>query len=201
MIQDRYPFSPITERPRFTWPDARKLAVYVALNLESYQFAEPLIEELVPVGPQPDIINHSWCDYGNRVGVWRLLDMFDTLQLPVAGMLNSRLYETAPQIPAAFRGRGHEIVCHGRTNSERQNGLAETAERELIREATRVMAAGEDGRRPMGWLGPWIAETAVTLDLLQEEGYAYTLDWCMDEQPVWMRTRSGSSFPSPIHRS
>jgi allantoinase len=197
MIESRYSFSPITERPAFAWPNRRRLAVYVALNLESYRFGEPLIEELVPAGPQPDVINHSWCDYGNRVAIWRLLELFDALGLPVAGLLNARLYQTAPQIPAAFRKRGDEIVCHGRTNSERQNGLSEQTERSLIREATETIATGEGGRRPTGWLGPWISETPATLDLLAEEGYRYTLDWCMDDQPVWMRTRSGGILAVP----
>ena len=196
VAHNRYVFSPITERTPFAWPNERRLAVYIALNLEAYRFGQPLIEELVPTGPQPDVINFSWCDYGNRVAVWRLLALFEELGLPITGLLNSDLYKVAPQIPAAFRGKGYEIVCHGRTNSERQNGLEEPAERALIREATEVLRAAETVP-PHGWLGPWISETGVTLDLLQEEGYQYVLDWCMDDQPVWMRTRSGPILSVP----
>lgn len=196
MTHGRYPFSPIGERPDFAWPGGRRLAVYLALNLEAYDFGSPLIEELVPAGPPPDIINYAWCDYGNRVAVWRLLDLFDELKLPLAGLLNANLYRAAPQIPAAFRRRGDEIVCHGRTNSERQNGLVEAAERDLIAEATAVIRNVE-GEAPQGWLGPWISETALTLDLLKEAGYRYTLDWAMDDQPVWLRTRSGPLLSVP----
>jgi allantoinase len=196
MGHGRYPFSPIGERPDFSWPGGKRLAVYVALNMEAYRFGEPLIEELVPAGPQPDIINFSWCDYGNRVAVWRLLDAFAELDFPIAGLLNSDLYAAAPQIPAAFRARGHEIVCHGRTNSERQCGLSEDEERALIGEATGAIADAE-GQAPQGWLGPWISENPTTLDLLKEAGYGYVLDWCMDDQPVWMRTRAGPILSMP----
>jgi allantoinase len=175
MGHGRYPFSPIGERPDFSWPHGKRLAIYVALNME---------------------VNYSWCDYGNRVAVWRLLETFAELDFPIAGLLNSDLYAAAPQIPVAFRARGHEIVCHGRTNSERQSGLSEDAERALIGEATKTIAEAE-GAPPQGWLGPWISENPTTLDLLKEAGYAYVLDWCMDDQPVWMRTRAGPILSMP----
>lgn len=192
----RYAYSPIHARARFDWRDGARLAVYIALNLEEYAFGEGLVEELVPGGPQPDVLNYSWRDYGNRVGAWRLLELFDTLRLPCAALLNSTIYDAAPGLPAAFRARGDEIVCHGRTNSERQNGLAEADEARLIHEASETIARHE-GVRPAGWLGPWIAETGVTPDLLHEAGYRYLLDWCADDQPIWMRTRSGAILAVP----
>src|SRR5271156_18926 len=48
--------------------------------------------------------------------------------------------------------------------------------------------------------GPYIAQSAVTLDLLKEAGYRYVMDWAMDDQPIWMRTRAGPilSVPYPL---
>jgi peptidoglycan/xylan/chitin deacetylase (PgdA/CDA1 family) len=91
---------------------------------------------------------------------------------------------------AAFRARGDEIVAHGRSNSERQGVLAEVAEAALIAETTAAIA-GAEGQAPAGWLGPWISESPATPDLLAEHGYTYLLDWCMDDQPIWLRTRAG----------
>ena len=54
-----------------------------------------------------------------------------------------------------------------------------------------------EGRPPLGWLSPWIAESAVTPDLLAEAGYGSSLNWCMDDQPVWMRTRAGPLLAIP----
>jgi peptidoglycan/xylan/chitin deacetylase (PgdA/CDA1 family) len=192
----RYDYSPIIGRPPFEWPGGRRLAVYVALNLEHYAFGEGLVEELVPGMPQPDILNHSWREYGNRVGGWRLARTFDALRLPATVLVNSDLYAHCPELVAAFRARGDEIAAHGRTNSERQSDLDADAERALISEATDIITRHE-GRRPAGWLGPWIAETPVTPDLLREAGYAYVLDWCADDQPVWLSTRAGRLLAVP----
>ena len=103
---------------------------------------------------------------------------------------------TAPRSSRAFRRRGDEIAAHGRTNSERQSDLDEAAERALISEASETIARHE-GTRPAGWLGPWIAETPATPDLLREAGYTYVLDWCADDQPVWLATRAGPLLAVP----
>jgi allantoinase len=195
----RYPYSAITRRPVFDWPNGKRLAVYLGLNLEHFAFGEGLGAELAPGGPQPDVLNYAWRDYGNRVGVWRLLDLFDDLALPASVLVNSSIYGYCPEVMDAVRARGDEVVGHGRSNAERQGILLEADERALIAEATTVIAAAE-GKPPQGWLGPWISQSPITPDLLQEAGYTYLLDWCMDDQPVWMGTRNGGrilSIPYP----
>jgi allantoinase len=195
----RYHYSSITHRPHFTWPSGKRLAVYIGLNLEHFAFGEGLGAELAPGGPHPDVLNYAWRDYGNRVGVWRLIDLFDDLSLPASVLVNSSIYHYCPEVMDAFRKRGDEVVGHGRTNSERQGHLSEAEERILIKEATGIITRAE-GRQPVGWLGPWISQSALTPDLLAEAGYHYLLDWCMDDQPVWFTTRNGGrilSVPYP----
>ncbi len=185
---NRYAYAPLRGRAGYTWPEGRKLAVYFALNLEHFSYGEGLGAELAPGGPHPDILNYAWRDYGNRVGAWYMLDAFDALRLPMAALVNSAMYDYAPELVAACRARGDEIVGHGRTNAERQGVLDEPGERALIGEATARLTEAE-GRAPEGWLGPWISHSHVTPDLLAEAGYRYLLDWCMDDQPIWFRCR------------
>jgi peptidoglycan/xylan/chitin deacetylase (PgdA/CDA1 family) len=192
----RFDYSPIVDRPLFSWPDGRRLAVYVALNVEHYAFGEGLSENLVPGMPEHDVLNSAWREYGNRVGAWRLHALFESLRIPVTVLVNSELYAHAPALIDAFRRRGDEIAAHGRTNSQSQAGLAPDAERELIESATAEIQRRE-GRRPQGWLGPWIAETPATPDLLHEAGYRYVLDWCADDQPIWLKTRGGRLLAVP----
>jgi len=195
----RYRYSAITRRPEFTWPGGRRLAVYLGLNLEHFAFGDGLGAELCPGGPPPDVLNYAWRDYGNRVGVWRLIDLFDELSLPASVLVNSSIYGYCPEVMDVFRARGDEVVGHGRTNSERQGVLAPDDEERLIAEATAIIARAE-GRPPRGWLGPWISQSKITPDLLAEAGYTYLLDWCMDDQPVWFATRNGGrilSVPYP----
>ena len=69
----------------------------------------------------------------------------------------------------------------------------------MIAHATKTVAES-CGRRPYGWMGPWISETAVTPDLLQENGYTFLMDWPADDQPFWMKTRKGRimAVPYPV---
>ena len=192
----RYDYRPIKGRKSYEWPGGRRLAVYLGLNLEHFAFAEGLGAELAPGGPQPDVLNFAWRDYGNRVGAWRMLDLFETLKMPASVLVNASLYGYCPELVQAYAKRGDEIVGHGRTNSERQGTMGEAEESRLIAETTEAIT-GVHGKKPSGWLGPWISESKTTPDLLQEQGYTYLLDWCMDDQPVWFRTRKGRILAMP----
>lgn len=194
----RYAYSPITERPHYAWPGGKRLAFFVALNIEHFSFGEGLGHTPTAPGVQPDVRNFGWRDYGLRVGIWRVFDMLDALKLPACHLMNSSIYDYAPQIPARIRARGDEIVGHGRTNTEQQGDFDEAGERALIQEATGAIAANE-GKGPGGWMGPWISESDVTLDLLKEAGCRYVMDWPIDDQPVWMKTRSGPILSVPYH--
>jgi peptidoglycan/xylan/chitin deacetylase (PgdA/CDA1 family) len=192
----RYDYAGWRGRTPYAWPNGARLAVYLGVNLEHFAFGEGLGAELAPGGPQPDVLNFAWRDYGNRVGAWRLIELLDELALPATVLLNSAMYDHAPGLVAAHRARGDEIAGHGRTNSERQSVLAEAEERRLIADSTAAIARHE-GVAPRGWLSPWIAESRTTPDLLAETGYAYTLNWCADDAPVWMRTRGGPLLAVP----
>lgn len=196
---DRYDYSPIVERPDFDWPGGKRLAFYLALNVEHFAFGGPMGHTPTALGPPPDPRNFAWRDYGLRVGIWRIFDLADQLGLPLCHLINSTVSERYPAIVARIRARGDEIVGHGRTNSERQADLPEEQERALIHEATDMLTRMH-GVRPQGWMGPWISESNVTPDLLKEEGYSYLLDWPADDQPFWMRTRAGPilGVPYPI---
>jgi peptidoglycan/xylan/chitin deacetylase (PgdA/CDA1 family) len=193
----RYGESPITARPDYHWPGGKRLAVYVALGVEAYAFGEGMTENLVPGGAAAhDVLNASWRDYGNRVGAWRLLDMMRELGLPLTILLNSALYDECPALCAAFRSQNCDIVAHGRSNSDTMEGMTRAEERAYIASVTATIAQAE-GRAPQGWASPWIAETPTTPETLAGEGYSYELDWCMDDQPAWLKTASGRLLSIP----
>ena len=192
----RYDYSGITRRADYDWPDGKRLAVYIGLNLEHFDFGAGLGAELAPGGPQPDVLNYAWRDYGNRVGAWRMLEMFDMFRMPVSLLKNSEIIDYAPELVDVFRARGDEIIGHGRSNSERQGVLDEAAEKALIDEPTLAITA-RGGPLPKGWLGPWISQSKATPDPLHEAGYRYLLDWFHDDQPVWMKTRAGRILSVP----
>ena len=185
----RYEHSSIFGRPAYDWPNGKRLAVYFALGIEHYAFNEGMVERLVPGIPEPDVLNTSWREYGNRVGAWRVLNAFAEYRLPLAILLNTAVYDEAPDLMAACRKAGCEIVAHGYSNSEMLPGRGEAEEVAYIQGVTETIRKAE-GAAPRGWSSPWIAETMVTPDILAEAGYDYLLDWIMDDQPVWKKTRS-----------
>jgi allantoinase len=195
----RYEYSAITARPDYSWPGRRRLAVYLGFNIEHFDFGAGLGAALGPKSPEPDVLNYAWRDYGNRVGVWRCLELFDELKLPAAAIINTAIYDYAPEIIEACVKRGDELVGHGHTNSERQSDLNEDQERVLLSTCKKIILESSK-QDPSGWLSPWISESAVTPDLLAETGYRYTLNWCHDDQPVKFATRTGKalwSIPYP----
>jgi peptidoglycan/xylan/chitin deacetylase (PgdA/CDA1 family) len=195
----RFEYSPLPQRPDYSWPGNKRLAMYVALNIETFGFGMEVGPVLGNALPMPDQRAYSWREYGNRIGFWRLLELFDELKLPAAHLVNSYLYDTHPAIIEAIRKRGDEVVGHGRTNSEKPGILKEADEKTLIKEATAAITRYE-GRAPAGWMTPMMMQSTVTPDLLKEAGYRYMMDWPCDDQPYWLRTRAGPLLyiPYPV---
>lgn len=193
---DRYDYVPLPERQNYSWPDGRRLAVCVCNNIEIFSFRDGLGSDSAQVGAPQTSRNYAWRDYGNRVGQWYLFELLDELGIPASHNFNALLFEDCPQIAQRILDRGDEFVGHGLTNAERQDSFSEDEERRMIRETADAIERFS-GKRPSGWLGPWLAQTDVTLDLLKEAGFDYVLDWPADDQPFWMRTRSGPLMSVP----
>ncbi|MBV8031828.1 MAG: polysaccharide deacetylase family protein [Betaproteobacteria bacterium] len=192
----RYEYSAIAKRRDYSWPSGKRLAVYLGFNLEHFHFGQGLGASLGPRTPEPDVLNYAWRDYGNRVGAWRCLELFDELKLPTGAIVNTSLYEYCPELVDAFHKRGDELIAHGHTNSERQGEMSEPEERRLLASCLATIRE-RSGKAPEGWLSPWISESERTPDLLAETGYRYTLNWCHDDQPTRFSTRSGELWSVP----
>ena len=195
----RYNYSSLPNRAQYEWPNGTKLAVYVAMNIEAFSYGEGKGAAIAPPEQAMSHSIYSWRDYGNRIGFWRLMDMFDDLKIPVQHQINTAIYDECPDIPERIRSRNDEFLGHGYTNSEEQGDLSEQKEKELIAKCTATITKHE-GKAPTGWMSPWLSNSETTMDLLQEAGYRYVMDWTMDDQPVWIKTRGGKilSMPYPV---
>jgi allantoinase len=195
----RYSHSSIPSRPDYSWPGDKRLAFYVALNIEHFAFGTGIGMDPTSRGGPQTSRNYAWRDYGNRIGNWRLFEMLDELKLPASILLNSTVCYHYPDLVEKIRQRGDDVLGHGRTNAELMRPFWEHDEARVIQEVTEVIAQ-HIGVRPTGWMGPGALESAVTPDLLKEAGYTHLLDWPVDDQPIWMNTRSGPllSVPYPF---
>ena len=191
-----FPYRAIHLRDDYCWPGNKRLAVYLGFNVEHFAFAQGLGARLGPPSPEPDVLNYSWREYGNRVGVWRCLELFDSLAFPTGAIINTALYDHCPEVVDALVARGDELIAHGYSNSIRQSDLSESDELALISACRSVMNI-KSGRAPQGWLSPWISESRSTPALLAQAGYRYSLNWCHDDQPTLMHTDAGPLWSIP----
>jgi peptidoglycan/xylan/chitin deacetylase (PgdA/CDA1 family) len=187
---ERIAFSPISERLPLKLPAGNRLAVWVIVNVEEWNPCEPMPRTVLtpPAGgsPSPDIPNWAWHEYGNRVGFWRMLELFDRLRIKPALAINGSAITAYEPISRAAHQRGWEFIGHGFSQKNMQKV---ENEREDIRRTAEAIERFT-GKRPRGWLGPGLTETWETPDLLVEEGYHYVCDWVLDDQPTILKTRT-----------
>jgi peptidoglycan/xylan/chitin deacetylase (PgdA/CDA1 family) len=165
--------------------------------VEHFHYGKPAMS-LTPMTAslKPDVLNHAWREYGVRVGIWRLMEIFERQGFVATAALNSEVCANYPAIIEEGNRLGWEWMAHGENNSSLFTGMPEEAERPIIKGVLDTIAKST-GRRPRGWLGPALTETDNTLDLLVEAGIEYVADWCNDEQPYRMNTKSGSLVAIP----
>jgi len=189
-------YRPITAPPGPDWPDGRRLAVYVAVGLEEYRFGAGQTEDIVPDVTAPDLVNTSWRDYGNRVGAFRLFERLDRAGIPPTVLLNTAVYDAAPELIDAARAVGAEFVGHGVSNSDSLAGMSSVQEADYLG-AVAARIAAEEGEAPGGWSSPWLTQTPSTLDNLVATGYRYLLDLRLDDRPVPIATPAGELLALP----
>jgi peptidoglycan/xylan/chitin deacetylase (PgdA/CDA1 family) len=165
------------------------MVVWVIVNVEEWDATQPMPRTVLtpPAGgsPMPDVPNWAWHEYGNRVGFWRFVKVFDEFKIPGVIAINGSALAAYPAIARAAAERQWEFMGHGFTQRNMQKVPDERADIRKTREA--ILQA--TGKAPRGWLGPGLTETWQTPDLLVEEGYGYVADWVLDDQPVWLKTR------------
>ena len=197
MPNPRADFSPIFDRKPLRLPGNARVAAWVIINVEEWDINEPMARTILPT-PQgrsviPDIPNFAWFDYGLRVGFWRLKEVLDRHRIRATVSLNASVCLTYPQVVEESLKSGWEIMGHGFTQRVIN---VEPDEREVIRRTIDTIREFT-GSAPRGWMGPGLAETFETPDILAEEGIDYVFDWCNDDQPYPMKVRSGRLVSIP----
>ncbi len=193
----RFDYSPIVDRQPFRLPKKERVALWVIPNIEHFHFDKPSISiEHATKHLVPDVLNYSWRDYGNRVGVWRLMELLEKHGIRGTAALNSEVCQHYPRIVEEGKKLGWEWMGHGRSNSQLIANMREEDERALIKDVVHTIEEAT-GSKPKGWLGAALTETHNTLDILAEEGIEYVGDWVNDEQPYPIRTKSRTIFSIP----
>ncbi len=198
MDHGHYRFQPIGGRSRVAWPGGADLAAFILLHVESFELSPPEGSIRDPRfrgefgSYSPDFRGWSAREYGNRVGLWRVLDLLAEHGVKATVAIDAQSCERYPAVVAAIRERGWETVAHGVAITRMiTSRMGEGDERTVIEGAASTLAAAF-GTRPKGWLSPDFGESTRTPALAAEAGFSYLLDWANDDAPYWMTT------PRPI---
>ena len=200
MDHERYSWSRLSERPPLRWPRGARLALWINVSLQHF----PLDQEGVPFPPPgglrmpyPDLRHYTLRDYGNRVGVYRILDALADRGLRASFAINAQLAERAPLLVKTAARRG-EVIGHG-WNMDRPHygGMDRSTEAALI-ERTLSTLRDTTGQALRGWLSPGRNESENTPELLAERGVTYLCDWVNDDLPYRFETAKGPLTALPL---
>ena len=196
--QTRVDYSPIIERPPIRWPNGARVALWIAPNVEHYEYLPDHdgVRTAWPRMPIPDVQQYSYRDYGNRVGFWRMTDVLDKHNIRCCVSLNLAVLEHFPEIGQAMIDRNYDFMSHGIYNTRYLNTLSEEEEREFYRDNIETLRR-HTGKQLKGMLGPAVSGTDRTPDLMAEAGLIYHTDWVHDDQPVPIRVKSGKLVSVP----
>ena len=156
-----------------------------------------ILPDILP-GNTPDFPNYSWREYGQRVGIWRLFDLFDKLDVKASCTTNAVTFERRKAMTDAVLDRGWELLTHNWEQGELLTNFAgdPDKEREIV---LRTLDQFEKftGRKSKGWLSSSLRGTLQTADILAEYGCTYYCDIMNDDQPYMLRTPNGPIVSVP----
>jgi peptidoglycan/xylan/chitin deacetylase (PgdA/CDA1 family) len=204
----KYPYSAIKQRGPIHWPNNAKVALMVTLNLEHWDMVKesdapyyaggpPILPNTLP-GNVADFPNFTWREYGQRVGIWRLIDVFDEVGVKAGCTMNAKTaLERTPMVEAA-KERGWEILAHNYEQGELLSDYAHDAEKERD-VILRTLKVYNDviGKPAKGWLSSSLRGTVNTCGILAEQGLIFYCDILNDDQPYLIETEHGNIVSVP----
>ena len=203
MDHDRYDWSMLPRRTPVQWPGAARVALWIVPALEWF----PLDMQGVPFKPPgamqtayPDLRHYTLRDYGNRVGIFRIMQALDRHGIRASVAVNAAVAVRYPALIQECTQRNWEIIANGQDMDHLHHAaLPVDDERRLIATTLDILRT-TSGQPVRGWLSPAKSESAATLDLLGEAGLDYVCDWVNDDMPYPMRTAHGTlhAMPHPI---
>jgi len=208
---DFYDWRMAKDRPKLTWEGGAKVAICFIVPLEFFPLnpsGKPFKHPGAMVTPYPDLRHFTVRDYGNRVGVFRILEALDQADVNATFAVNGEIAKRYPPLIKAITDSGHEIAAHGlSTDRIHHDDMDYETEQKLVNETIDCFkdiprgwpgpAEGANERLIRGWLSPTRSQSRHTLGCLLDEDIDYCLDWEMDQVPVVMNTFCGPILSIP----
>lgn len=201
MDHDRYDWSDLFQRAPVVWPNGARIALSIVTHVQHFPLDMPSKPFKAPGAlsmPYPDFRYYTNRDYGNRVGIFRILRLLGEKGLKASFAVNGIIANRYPALLDAVVEGGHEVVAHGLDMGKvHHSGLSEEDENAIIAETLGLLRQAS-GQKVEGWLSPGRAQGFNTPDLLAKNGVTYGLDWANDDLPYEMRTKNGVLIAMPM---
>jgi len=198
-----YDYVAMPDRLPLRFPNGARLALILTINLEYWEKSRPGQKEpLFTGGPMTiphalpgdvwDSANWTWREYGQRAGVWRLIDIFDQLGVMPSCTVNGLILTERRRIVDAVNQRGWELVPHNWAQNDLLTYYADNPakEREVIKR-TLDQYQNVVGRPAKAWLSSAIRGTLHTPAFVREFGLIAYCDYLNDDQPYLIDTIHG----------
>ena len=182
-----YKRSPLRPRIRIKWPNGARVAVLLTPSVETwkilpngpkYQGAPPgFVPETLP------ITTFTWREFGLRVGIWRMFELFKKYEIRPSMFINAAVGEDYPEVTEEAKKHHWEFIAHSIRQADVPANFIDDpkGERQLIRD-TLVRFKKAFGFEAEGWASPGGC-THNTAKILTEEGISYFTDYYNDDQP------------------
>lgn len=187
-----YDYSALPLRPRV--PTAGTLSAFVVLFLEHWELCAPpdAVRDPRMVGEfgsfTPDYRSWSQREYGLRIGLFRVLDALRDAGIRPVVAANAMVVQRLPKLVRMLQDAGCDWLAHGLAATRMMHaGMDPQQQAQYIAESIDTLAQAT-GERPLGWVSQDWGTTPLTWELLAQAGIRFTLDWCNDDQPYWLRT-------------
>lgn len=189
MDNPHYGWDPVDRRDPVHLKDGTKAIATIIVPVEFFPLnppAKPFKHPGAMKTPYPDLRHFTTRDYGNRVGIFRLMREFSKLGIKATFPVSAETAKRYPPLIEAIRNAGHEIAAHGVSTAHiHYDGLTEDEERALIAETRKAFPDATS------WMSPARNQSYRTLDLLAEAGFKLCLDWEADQRPLDFKTANG----------
>jgi hypothetical protein len=203
-----YDYIPLPARKPLKWPGGARVALILTFNLETWDLIKPTSKPYYAGGPPilpdtlpgdtPDFPNFTWREYGQRVGVWRLFEMFDSVGVKPACTINAATALRRSAMVDAALARGCEIIAHNYEQGELLTNFAGDIDKErAVIQRTLEVYEQACGRKAQGWLSSSLRGTLNTADILAANGLKFYCDLMNDDQPYLVHTPHGAIVSTP----
>ncbi|WP_409020620.1 polysaccharide deacetylase family protein [Brevundimonas vesicularis] len=200
MDQSLYAWRQQAERAKVNWPNGQAVAAMVVVPIEHHTLTpsgKPFKHPGAMVTPYPDLRHYTTRDYGNRVGVFRILKALKAAGVKATFPINANQLERLKPLIDAIIADGHEIAAYGLSTDHIHFGALDrgTEEAWVAEVCARFDAAG---LKPRAWLSPARQQSFNTLEIIRANGFDICLDWEHDDVPVDMATDAGVVQAVPL---